>query len=161
MEKKYFLLIGKVKTGPFTIEELKNQNISEKDMIWYEGLSTWEKVINFEEIKELIIISPPLTPHEIRNKEKNKIGDKLAIEFFLYLFIITILTFFIAGGFSSDERLEELYPSKGQNAIYADAHEIRYSIIPRISLIVGLSLSLIISLLRYVYLIKVISKKTE
>jgi hypothetical protein len=45
MEKVYLLLRNNVQTGPFTLQQLQNQQISPKDLIWIEGKSNcWRSV---------------------------------------------------------------------------------------------------------------------
>ena len=41
--KKYFYTNGDDKLGPFSIDELKEKNITNETFIWYEGLSDWKK----------------------------------------------------------------------------------------------------------------------
>jgi len=157
MEKKYHLLIGKTKSGPFTIEELKDQKITDKYMAWFEGMAEWKPVTEVADVKELVTLTPPLpplSPREIRLKQKDKIlGDALKEGIWEFL-IIGIFAFLLAGGFYTDDHLKELYPSSGVNAIYASPNEIRYSIIAPFAGIISSFITAIIILFRYIYLNK-------
>jgi hypothetical protein len=57
--KKYFIHNGKDQQGPFTIEELRQNGITFKTMVWYEGLSNWKEAENIDELKGLLTASPP------------------------------------------------------------------------------------------------------
>ena len=41
---KYFIRLKENQTGPFTIEELKEMNLTDHYWYWTEGLSTWRKL---------------------------------------------------------------------------------------------------------------------
>ena len=51
--KKYFYSNDNEKNGPFSFEELKNENIKKETLIWYEGLDDWTKAEYVLEIKEI------------------------------------------------------------------------------------------------------------
>ena len=55
----YFIHDGNQKTGPFTLEEVKQKGIEEDTMIWFDGLPKWTEAKNILELNEAIIKSPP------------------------------------------------------------------------------------------------------
>lgn len=57
--KKYFYSDGKEKNGPFTFDELKNENINPDTLIWYEGLTDWTAAKYILELEEILQLSPP------------------------------------------------------------------------------------------------------
>ncbi len=57
--KKYFYSDGKEKNGPFSFEELKDKNITEETLIWFEGLDRWTSAKYIKEIEEILEVSPP------------------------------------------------------------------------------------------------------
>lgn len=57
--KKYFYTDGANKYGPFTIEELRNKNITKDTLVWFQGLSEWLPAHNFSELNDIIVPSPP------------------------------------------------------------------------------------------------------
>ena len=58
--KKYFYSNDNQKNGPYSFEELKNENIKKETLIWFEGLDDWTKAEYVLEIKEILELSPPL-----------------------------------------------------------------------------------------------------
>lgn len=57
--KKYFYSNGQDKEGPFSIEELKIEDIKPDTLIWYEGLDDWTPAIDIEEVKFILELNPP------------------------------------------------------------------------------------------------------
>ena len=57
--KKYYIYKDNQQKGPYSFEELKDLNISRDTMIWYEGLETWIKALEVEELKEIFKSIPP------------------------------------------------------------------------------------------------------
>lgn len=57
--KKYFYSNGQDKEGPFSIEELKIEDIKPDTLIWYEGLDDWTPAIDIEEVKLILELNPP------------------------------------------------------------------------------------------------------
>lgn len=64
--KTYFIHDGKEQLGPFTIEQLKTKGISRKTMIWFEGMDSWKEAQSIDELKDLILTTPP--PFEKQNQ---------------------------------------------------------------------------------------------
>lgn len=100
--KKYFYADDSVKEGPFSLEEIKNKNIKEETLIWFEGLNDWTQakyVIELHEIFELR--PPPIIKGEIK-KTKQKIiqvGLKEPSQIWIFLgFIFALLGGFIGIG---------------------------------------------------------------
>eukprot|EP01031_Cornospumella_fuschlensis_P012143 gene12143-14845_t len=61
--KKYYLHNGTEQQGPFSIDELKQQNLSKETHVWYDGLPEWTPAGQLAELKEAIkTIPPPFTP---------------------------------------------------------------------------------------------------
>ncbi len=57
--KKYFLNDGTGQQGPFTLEELKEKNIKADTPIWYDGLASWTTAGALDELKDVIVHTPP------------------------------------------------------------------------------------------------------
>jgi hypothetical protein len=57
--KKYYLYNGTCQFGPFTLAQLKHQNLHRDTHVWYEGLNEWVKAGTVQELQELL---PPATP---------------------------------------------------------------------------------------------------
>lgn len=61
--RQYYIYDGKMKKGPFDLEQLKSQFLSKETPVWYEGLKDWVMAGNIEELKDFFIlktIPPPL-----------------------------------------------------------------------------------------------------
>jgi hypothetical protein len=83
--RKYFYNDGKEKFGPFTLDELKEQNLSRDTKVWFYGLNNWEPLSDIEELSSLInSIPPPLKISESEmvntdnsNYKKNDLLEKV------------------------------------------------------------------------------------
>ena len=75
--KKYFYTNGIEQKGPFSLEELKEQNLTSDTKVWYYGLENWTNIIEIEELNYFINSKPQrLTISEnqvkIQRLENNK-----------------------------------------------------------------------------------------
>ena len=70
MIKKYFIAQGSNTEGPYSIEELKNKDITDQYLIWTSGMSSWINVQEFAELQDVVQKSPPQTPYEIKKQKK-------------------------------------------------------------------------------------------
>lgn len=57
--KKYFYSDGTNNIGPFTIEELKEKEISRETMIWFQELGEWKPAEEVPELTEIFKLVPP------------------------------------------------------------------------------------------------------
>ena len=57
--KKYFYSDGKEKHGPLSLDELKQKNISNDTLVWFEGLDDWKPAGELEEMKPILELKPP------------------------------------------------------------------------------------------------------
>jgi hypothetical protein len=57
--KKYFYTNGVDKIGPFSFEELKEQNLSRETKVWSYGLDNWTPLSEIEDLKSLTNSIPP------------------------------------------------------------------------------------------------------
>lgn len=57
--KKYFYTDGTTNFGPFTLEELKEKNISKETYIWFQGISDWKQAGTIPELDEIFAFIPP------------------------------------------------------------------------------------------------------
>ena len=65
MSVKYYYLKDEKQLGPFTIEELKENNLNSETYIWATNMSEWQKVKDLPIILEhlAINITPPPPPN--------------------------------------------------------------------------------------------------
>jgi len=57
--KKYFLHNGKTQEGPFSVDDLRRKGVTNKTMIWFDGIKDWTEAQHILELKEFLTISPP------------------------------------------------------------------------------------------------------
>jgi hypothetical protein len=71
--KKYYLHDGTEQTGPFSIEELKNQVFNENTSVWHKGLANWLKAKDLHELSDFFCETPPpfLAESQIENTSVN------------------------------------------------------------------------------------------
>jgi hypothetical protein len=75
--KKYFYSNGQEQVGPLTLEELKQQDIQPKTLIWFEGLEEWTPAGELVEMRHILELKPP----PILREEKNESIEQMrAIE---------------------------------------------------------------------------------
>ena len=84
--KKYFYTNGIDKIGPFSLEELKEQNLSRDTKVWFYGLDNWKPLYEIEELNSLTnSIPPPLKTFETKDidyshKNENAFPEKTIIK---------------------------------------------------------------------------------
>ncbi|MFT5253952.1 MAG: preprotein translocase subunit SecG [Flavobacteriales bacterium] len=49
--RAYYINNGNENGGPFTLEELKNQQIKENTLVWYQGMDEWKHAVDLEDFK--------------------------------------------------------------------------------------------------------------
>lgn len=57
--KKYFYTDGTNNFGPFTLEELREKNISRETKVWFQELGEWKPAGSVPELDELFRLVPP------------------------------------------------------------------------------------------------------
>ena len=57
--KKYFYSDGKVKHGPLSLDEIKQENITKETLIWFEGLDDWKPAKELDDLKSILELQPP------------------------------------------------------------------------------------------------------
>lgn len=70
--EKYYLHINNKQEGPFSLEELKEKNISKLTPIWFEGIQNWTAAGEIKELQEFFRITspPPFTFSSPTNQEE-------------------------------------------------------------------------------------------
>lgn len=63
---KYYIAIQSTKSGPFSIEDLKEMKLKSDTLIWYDGLADWTLLNDLKDLKKSleIEIDPPPLPSE-------------------------------------------------------------------------------------------------
>lgn len=50
---KYFIIVNDAQQGPYTVDELRQRNISSETLVWAEGMQQWTPAWQVEELKPL------------------------------------------------------------------------------------------------------------
>lgn len=58
----YYYTDGKDRFGPFTLDQLKERNISESTLVWKDGLPDWVPARNLSDLEPLFVVSPSEPP---------------------------------------------------------------------------------------------------
>ena len=110
---KYHVVINGSQQGPFSLEELREKNMTKTTLVWTEELDNWVEAANLEELQDLIKKMPPPIPlkpieplqveAEISKKEESLISPKTEVLIaketksvfhqILYGFLIGIISF--------------------------------------------------------------------
>lgn len=84
--KNYFYSNNNQQNGPYSFEELKNENIKQETLIWYEGLNDWTKASDLNEMIPILELIPPSLSDlkdsvktETKNEEKKQIPKNVEI----------------------------------------------------------------------------------
>lgn len=85
--KKYFIAKGNDKIGPFSLEELKEKDITSETFIWYEGLSDWQKASSISELSGIISVPQPIQNQQYINPQTISTTQKNSTELFVFLAI--------------------------------------------------------------------------
>lgn len=79
--KHYFYSDGENQKGPFTFEQLKNENIKKETLIWFEGLDDWKPAKEIRELDEIFeLIPPPIPKSEFNKEHESTEPDKESVE---------------------------------------------------------------------------------
>ena len=103
--RTYYINNGKENGGPFTLEELKSQQINKATLVWYQGMDEWKHAHDIEELSSFFTVVPPPikfttpTPETIstpkiedeKESESTILGLKKS-HFFLALLFLAIFT---------------------------------------------------------------------
>lgn len=79
--KKYFYSNGEEKQGPFSLEEIKKENITKETLVWFEGLEDWKPAAEIEEFVEIFQLIPPPIENQPKINENIKICPKCGAEY--------------------------------------------------------------------------------
>lgn len=67
---KYYIAIEGSQQGPFSLDELREKNITKTTLVWTETMDNWVEAVNLEELKDLIKTIPPPIPAKVEKPIK-------------------------------------------------------------------------------------------
>jgi len=100
--KTYYIHNGQQQLGPFTFEQLKEQNIKPGTPVWYDGITTWTAAKEFTELKELLSTATPppfrtyqsSVPVQIQVKKKKGIAFKIGLVLAIIIAVLMIYNYY-------------------------------------------------------------------
>jgi hypothetical protein len=166
--KKYYLSIDGQQSGPYSLDELKTMQLTDQNLIWEEGMSSWVSVNQLVELKESVKLTPPPLPTN-KFQELRILKITLTTAFVLFSLIFLYVYAVILGGFDNKYDIESIYkPTLGmltdyqttqfnlnKNFLYVnyDGDAIRYDILLPLSLMIAVLIPAIIGFIQYRFLI--------
>ncbi len=75
--RKYFMYDGKMKDGPFSLEELKAKPLKKETLIWYDGLKDWGKAGDIDDLNEFFTQKATPPPLPVNSKVNTSSRDKI------------------------------------------------------------------------------------
>lgn len=67
----YYYSDGKDRFGPFTLQELRQQNLTPDTYVWWHPLTDWKKARNVPELSDLFANHPPPSPKNPGTRPKH------------------------------------------------------------------------------------------
>lgn len=66
---KYYVVINDMRTGPFTLEEVKQQRLAPDTLVWHKGMPDWKEACSLPELADAIVFDeepdvPEAAPEE-------------------------------------------------------------------------------------------------
>lgn len=131
----YYVFIENKKFGPCSLDQIKNMNLSRDTLVWKEGLDSWVKAIEIEELTSMFIKSPPSLPFEIQRSIKRNILVKIFIYNFLIGFILSIVFNWIAYLGVMSDHPEEIYSRNEEIELFNELFPISFLVSQSIMLL--------------------------
>jgi hypothetical protein len=129
---KYFYINKKEKIGPISLDELKDSTLERNTLVWREGLDSWKKAEEFEELDEIFNSIPPEIPTTTVEKVKDIASNELEANFKLLLIALglTFVAYIIIGEINRPP-----YVSPGVGVVGQSKYDynIPYGDLPRIN----------------------------
>lgn len=57
--RTYYINNGNENGGPFTLDELKNQQLNKTTLVWYQGMDEWKYAVDIIDFKPFFTVVPP------------------------------------------------------------------------------------------------------
>lgn len=108
--KSYYIIQNDIQKGPFSLEQLKELNLSPSIPVWHDKLDEWITINELQELKETI--PPPFhskssSPYKM-NGEKKKIKASFVVLIIALLVIIGVVIWLINMNSNQSENIETL-----------------------------------------------------
>jgi len=97
MERQYFYLLDNEQCGPFVLADLRDVNLPQDILVWYEGLAEWQPAGTLPELQDLYQVPPAPAPVPNQPQARMKPKGNPTLKFFRIVLAIFFLVFAIAG----------------------------------------------------------------
>lgn len=111
--RTYYINNGKENGGPFTLDELKKQDLNKATLVWHQGMDEWKHAHDIEELNSFFIVVPPRVKQAIPTPEiepqktsETILGLKKNHFFLSLLFLAILLTVFVLNVIQNNKRSE-------------------------------------------------------
>lgn len=79
--RTYFINNGDENEGPFTLDELKDQQINKATLVWFHGMEQWNYATEIPELKSFFIATPPpIQKEKILQKNSSQNTSSLKVK---------------------------------------------------------------------------------
>ncbi|WP_026714392.1 DUF4339 domain-containing protein [Flavobacterium daejeonense] len=110
--KKYYLHNGVESSGPFSLTELEEKQITAATPVWFSGMPDWKTAGEIEELQTLLKVTPPPfksnSPTPKSKEKSNKIMGLNKGRFYLFAFLTLLVIGSFALNFINENRKQEL-----------------------------------------------------
>ena len=142
--KKYFISLDDKQEGPFTIEELKSKNLTNKYLVWSDGFAEWKRISIINELKDFVVRLPP----NVNDKKTINIAKEKYSRIALIIgSLIALILYYYLGGFDNkNDLIENYYGNKYDSDKYLYDYTILEKVENQTRLIIG-AISIVIGLI--------------
>ncbi len=148
--KKYFYTDGNNRFGPFSIEELREHNITSDTQVWSEGMDNWQPARTVYELQEIIIQLPPPTDtinNNNVNNNKPSIPPKTWLVESILVTLFCCLPFGIIGIINASKVESRFYAGDYQDAEKCSQDAKKWTVL---SFWIGLSIGIIYMIIMFI-----------
>jgi len=101
----YFISHNGIKSGPFSLNELKTKKLTKKHLVWCAGYDGWQNITDVDELKNIIPVSPPPTPEQRLLQDKIQIIKQNIKPILITQTLLSLLFFALGGGITSPDEI--------------------------------------------------------
>jgi hypothetical protein len=121
---QYYYTDGKERFGPFSVEELKDKNLTPETLVWKEGLVDWVPARNLQDLQSLFDMSAPYPP-PVAMPFNNQVTQAPPKNWLIESILVTILCCLPLGivGIIYASKVDSLWTTGQHDAAYKASQE--------------------------------------
>lgn len=111
--RMYYINNGAENGGPFTLDQLKTQQLTKATFVWYQGMNDWKPAHEIEELNSFFTVIPPpikrTAPTPVLEQQKTAetiLGLKKSHFFLALLLLLVLLTVLVLNIIQNNKRTE-------------------------------------------------------